>query len=221
MRVRLVLFVSAVIIFLSFVQFSYTVAKESWQQLDFDTTVKVQNHIPRKFDELFSIFSLLGSVEVTVGFILICAFLSLIRLKVWASLAWLLVLPATLFETFGKLVLFHPAPPVLFHRNILTTQLPLFYVHTNFSYPSGHLTRTAFIVTVLCLIVYFRPSKSFLKFFSLAGLLEFLGLMVLTRIYLGEHWLSDVIGGTLLGLSSGLLAAIFIINLKNHSLSKI
>lgn len=221
MRPKLFLFIASLVIFLIFVQFSYSVAKESWQQLDFDITVKLQDRIPRRFDELFSTFSVIGSVEVTVGFVLICAFLSLIRLKIWAALAWLLVLPATTFEIFGKLVLFHPAPPAFFHRSIFVGQLPSFYVHTNFSYPSGHLTRTAFIVTVLCVVVYFQRRNSLYKIISLVGLVGFLGVMFVTRIYLGEHWLSDVVGGTLLGISSGLFASIFIVKFKNPPLSKI
>lgn len=230
MKIRLLIFISAVVIFLIFVQFSYTVAKESWTKIDFDTTVKLQDRIPRRFDEFFSVFSVIGSVEITVGFVLIMAVLSFIRLRIWAAAAWLLVVPATLFEVFGKLVLFHPGPPVLFHRNVLAGGLPSFYVHTNFSYPSGHMARTAFIVTVLCMVFYFQRKESslhfqiknwFYKMLILSGLSGFLGMMFLTRVYLGEHWLSDVVGGTLLGVSSGLFAAIFIVNFKKEPLPKI
>lgn len=31
-------------------------------------------------------------------------------------------------------------------------------------------------------------------------------MMTLTRVYLGEHWLSDVLGGGLLGIGMGLFA---------------
>ena len=131
-----------------FTYFSYTVAKEKWTKADFDTTVKLQDHITRRFDKYFSYFSLLGSVEITIGFCLIMVILSAVRFKGLAILGWLMIVPATLAEVFGKLVLFHPAPPVFLHRSILPSGLPSFYIHTDFSYPSGHMTRTIFIITI-------------------------------------------------------------------------
>lgn len=201
------------LVFLSFfTYFSYTVAKERWQNFDFDTTVKLQDHISRKYDQIFSYFSLLGSVEVTVGICLLFAFLALLKWKWMAILGWSMILPATLSEVFGKLVLFHPGPPVFFHRSLLPTSLPSFYVHTNFSYPSGHMTRTIFIVTILVYMLFFGlRGRVLLKTILIFGLLSFAFLMGLTRIYLGEHWFSDILGGTLLGISFGLFASVLIL----------
>lgn len=209
---RIKLFLLSLVFLSFFTYFSYTVAKERWQNFDFDTTVKLQDHISRKYDQIFSYFSLLGSVEVTVGICLLFAFPALLKWKWLAILGWSMILPATLSEVFGKLVLFHPGPPVFFHRSLLSTSLPSFYVHTNFSYPSGHMTRTIFIVTVLvCMLLFGLRGKLFLKTVMIFGLLSFAILMALTRIYLGEHWFSDVLGGGLLGVGSGLLASILIL----------
>lgn len=195
-------------IFLSFfTYFSYTVAKEKWQQFDFDTTVKLQDHIARKYDQFFSYLSLLGSAEVIVTICLLFAFLALLRRRWMAILGWLIILPATAGEVFGKLVLFHPGPPVFFHRSLLPTSLPSFYVHTNFSYPSGHMTRTIFIITIFLCILTFQSRNHFLRLTGIPGLLSFAFLMGLTRIYLGEHWFSDVLGGSILGVSFGLFAS--------------
>lgn len=197
-----------------FTYFSYTVAKERWQKVDFDTMVKLQDRIPQKFDGIFSYFSLLGSAEVTVGFCLLAAFFYLLRRRWLAIFGWLIIIPATLAEIFGKLVLFHPAPPLFFHRSSVPASLPSFYVHTDFSYPSGHMTRTIFIATIFLLLVIFS-TRNILSKFVLGGLILFLAfLMGLTRVYLGEHWLSDVLGGSILGTAAGLLAVVLILQGK-------
>lgn len=197
-----------------FTYFSYTVAKEYWQKTDFDTTVKLQDHISRKFDKYFSYFSLLGSAEVTAGICLLMAFFSLIKLKLLPVLGWLMIIPATVAEVFGKLVLFHPAPPNFLHRTLLPTGLPSFYIHTDFSYPSGHMTRTVFIATVFITLIFCQSKGYLLKILGVPALVGLVAIMGLTRVYLGEHWLSDVLGGGLLGAGMGFFASVLILRPK-------
>lgn len=214
MKIGLLLFLASIVIALVFTYFSYSVAKERWVSTDFDTTVRLQDHISRKFDRYFSLLSLLGSVEVTCLLAIFFSILSLLHKNWLAVIGWLLIFPASLGEVFGKLVLYHPAPPVFLHRTALPTGLPSFYVHTDFSYPSGHMTRTIFLITVLVLIIIYSRKNVVSKYFLLTLLLGLALLMGLTRVYLGEHWLSDVLGGMLLGMTSGLFAAILILPKK-------
>jgi membrane-associated phospholipid phosphatase len=219
MGLKGLLFSLSVLSFIIFTIFSYSVAKEVWQKTDFDTTVKLQDHLSRHFDHDFSYFSILGSAEVTITLAGLMAIFELFRKRFWAAVAWMVIAPASLFEVFGKLVVFHPAPPDFFHRNDLIATLPSFYIQTNYSYPSGHLTRTVFLVTVFLLLTIFSQRNLLFKLIVGGSLILFGILMFITRIYLGEHWLSDVLGGSMLGLSAGLLASIFIIKKKYVSMN--
>lgn len=208
------LFLLATVFIVAFTFFSYSVAKEHWQKTDFDTTVKLQDHISRRFDGFFSYFSLLGSAEVTIGICLVLSLTAFLRRKWLQVLGWLIIIPASMAEIFGKLVLFHPGPPVFFHRSLTPTSLPSFYIHTDFSYPSGHMTRTVFIITVSLCMVILSSWQTIPRFMIFCLLITLAALMGLTRVYLGEHWLSDVLGGGLLGVGTGLLASILILHRK-------
>src|SRR3989304_6439238 len=87
---RTKLFLLSLTLILLFTYSSYTVAKERWQKIDFDTTVKLQDHIQRRFDGIFSYFSLLGSAEITIGFCLVMAFLALLRREWLSTSGWLM-----------------------------------------------------------------------------------------------------------------------------------
>ena len=62
---RLLVFVLGIFSLFLFAALSYFVHKGFFKQIDFNLTVKLQDHISRRFDSSFSVFSLLGSVEAT------------------------------------------------------------------------------------------------------------------------------------------------------------
>lgn len=202
-----ILLLVSLAIFLIFIYFSYLVAKEKFVQFDFDTTVRFQDHISKKWDLPFSMLSVFGSVEITGLIWLSLVVLTLLK-KYWLTFISLGLLPAALImEIFGKLFVLHPGPPFLFYRGVLEVNFPSHFVHTDYSYPSGHVLRTAFLVMFLS-TWFFLKTTTAAKTLFIPPLFLLLALMIVSRITLGEHWTTDVIGGLLLGASFGIFTGI-------------
>ncbi len=64
------------------------------------------------------------------------------------------------------------------------------------SYPSGHAIAIS-VTAIGVVLALLPPGRRRLRWELLAALLTFL--IALSRVYLGAHWLSDVVGGSLIG----------------------
>ncbi|MBI5044595.1 MAG: phosphatase PAP2 family protein [Candidatus Levybacteria bacterium] len=207
MRKELKFFLVGIGFFLLFILFSYLVHKDFLTRIDFDTTVRLQNNITRNVDDVFSFFSDIGSFEpmlVIVIFTLIYWRKIISGIMLFGGFVGFHVI-----ELFGKFFVDHPPPPEFMLRTHKIVQFDQFHVRTEFSYPSGHSGRAVFLATVLLFIIWHSGWSKHTKIFLSILVGVFVVIMLVSRIYLGEHWFSDVIGGGLLGFALGCMGLVF------------
>lgn len=205
-------FFTGCFLFFIFVVFSYFVHKNVFTQFDFNTTVRLQDKISTRFDPLFSWFSTFGSFEfMSVALLGILVFL-LIQKKILAILSGIfLYISFHVLEIYGKFFVDHPPPPEFLLRTKRMVDFPQFHIRSEFSFPSGHSGRTMFISVILLLVVLnSQQIRKEVKWMLVFFIILFDLIMIISRIYLGEHWTTDVIGGGILGAGFGLITGAWI-----------
>ncbi|MCL4387390.1 phosphatase PAP2 family protein [Patescibacteria group bacterium] len=226
MKKRILYLLSGSFFVFLFLFFSKVVKRDTLTQFDFDMTVKLQNHIPIRVDPFFSFLSLLGSAEVIIIFLIFVLFvagskakagssadklISFIKTRTFRIPIIILFASAHFVEIIGKAFLNHPGPPHMFYRYDIPFNFPSSYVQPGSSYPSGHSMRIIFL-SVILFAIFARSKKLSLELKALLSLsvMGIAALMLVSRVSLGEHWTSDVIGGSVLGLGMGLISLIFL-----------
>jgi len=136
---------------------------------------------------LVSIFVLITSIGSTIGIVIIVIAI----LVYFYILKKFKVLKTILFIVFTELIL------VYISKHIVLRVRPINQIiqKTNFSFPSGHAAIS--IALFGFLVIFFWNKKRYLSY--LFGLLILL--IGFSRIYLNVHWLTDVIGGYLIGIT--------------------
>ncbi len=104
---------------------------------------------------------------------------------------------AELFTTLGKIVLHRPRPDIAY------------YVEHGFAFPSGHATiAVAFYGFCAYILVRTAPSWSRKVAYAVSAI-SLIALIGVSRIYLGVHYVSDVLAGYAVGLLWLLIAVSF------------
>lgn len=160
----------------------------------------IQRFVPRAFDPLLSLFSLLGSFELQAALLFGLLWSYRVEKRKMLAYAGIFTL-GMVIEVLGKSLLWHPGPTKDLFRYDLPFVFASSHVQTGFSYPSGHSYRSVFLALLLLWELKEKNLPQKKKMFWSRVVWIALGIMLLSRVSLGEHWSTDVLGGSLLGLS--------------------
>jgi membrane-associated phospholipid phosphatase len=148
----------------------------------------------------------LGRIEWTLLLAMIAAAWLWWRGQRPLSLAVLLVFATVVVEILSKELLFVPRWEIeevaRAHPRRLPSEVADLVTHPNdAAYPSGHMARSVFLCGLVAGLAGMRRRSGAAPLLLGAGMLLLLAAMGFTRITEGEHPMSDVIGGTLLGMA--------------------
>lgn len=135
-------------------------------------------------DILIDISRFIGFIFDTTSLVIISLVISIYLLKKYSKKEAL----------FFSITMLADAIILFIFKNLIKLQRPLNGFETNFGFPSGHTTTA---IVFFGLLTYFLLKKSKLKIVYISAFMVLL--IALSRLYLGVHWLTDIIGGLALG----------------------
>lgn len=182
----------------SFLILTLFVAKQATRPLDLAVTNAVQSLAFEGLDYGMYFFTLIGSIEFS-SFALLVVCWYFYRKYEWPGVFLYLFFFMALsgIEFIWKYIVTYTGPGPEFDRNPFHWSFVT--VRTPYSFPSGHAFRSVYLLGLWYqhLNQKFIPPKGSALFQKAVIFLMILGVGV-SRIYLGDHWLSDVVGGILL-----------------------
>jgi membrane-associated phospholipid phosphatase len=192
--------ITAGVFFGLFVLITVMVAAGAFDRANLRLTHYLQNRGSFGQDLGLGLFTYLGSIEVTLVIAVLLGLALFRGLRLLAVLPVAFVLLGSGLELLGKLVIPSIAPGKAFQRfpEILPT---VSHQVGKYSYPSGHVLRAMLAYGLVLYLaerweLFGRDSSRLSPILVLV--IFFVGYGV---VYLGWHWLSDALGGALLGLT--------------------
>lgn len=161
--------------------------------IDLAFTQLLQSVASGPLDLLANANTVFGQASITTALAAVLALVAWRREPRWAWLAAGLFVVAAGAGVALKLVLVHPPPPIEYVR---ASWNPLgVAISTPSGFPSGHIARVTFLAIFAIGLVRSTPVR--------IAFIAFIAYTFWARIYIGDHWVSDAIGGLALGTVTG------------------
>ncbi len=171
-------------------------------QPDVTITRNLQEEMPAWFGILMQAISWPGyGIQSAAIILIVSVVIAMLGLR-WEAIAVALSgIVAGALNTLVKIVVARPRP----EANLVH----VFQVLGSFSFPSGHVMFYTAFFGFLLFLSFTLLKRSWLRYLANTILIVLIALVGISRMYLGEHWASDVIGGYLLGSLTLIVAIIF------------
>jgi membrane-associated phospholipid phosphatase len=167
---------------------------------DLAVTQWLQSDASLPLDLLANANTLVGQAVITGA---IAVWLGYVTWRREPPLAWLAMGLFIVVAVVGlglKLALVHPPPTAEYLRR-LWDPLDITFA-TPSGFPSGHIARVTFLAFVAAGLARAATAR--------IALALLVGYTFWARVYIGDHWLSDAVGGLALGVAAGSLALLWI-----------
>jgi undecaprenyl-diphosphatase len=140
-------------------------------------------------DQLMVVITELGDAPVIVA-VTAAVFGWLAWRRAWRACGYWIaaVAGSTAFTAVIKLILHHPRP------------IALYQGWEAFSFPSGHAAVTTTVYSFLAALIV-REGRGYWRLLILFVVATWIFVIAFSRLYLGAHWLSDVLAGIAFGVS--------------------
>ena len=141
--------------------------------------------------EVFSVITVVGSAAVVTVAAVVLALTCWIRGRhtTLAALCIFAVALAGLAEVVVKPIVGRRRPPTR-----------VFTHESGFGFPSGHTTGAAAFAVVAVIVVYALVPRGRRRTIAIGCAVAYAGLIALSRVIVGAHYATDVLGGLLLGV---------------------
>lgn len=190
---------------------SAAVASGSLDATDHDVATALQRIYTPVLQRPAQAVALLGGVEVTFGLaVVLFGFLWQAGYRIQSAAVGVYVIAVGLEELY-KFIVFHPAPSGRLSHPDGPSVTSLFEGHGGGnSFPSGHVLRSVVVYGLASFVVYRLALSERRGVAAAAGAVLLVAAVAFDRLFLEVHWITDVVGGLLLGGALLLVAMLWL-----------
>lgn len=183
MRKRMFFLSSLILLFITLAIFIKMDRVFSIDSIIYKSIISIRTDMVTNF---FKIFTKLGTTRICliIGVTLVLIFRK--RVYLWLPFTTIVI---KIINVLTKLLINRPRPDIL--RLVHEKET---------SFPSGHAMMSITLYGLLIYFIYSKISKNSVKWILIIGLSSIILLIGVSRIYLGVHYATDIIGGYLLGM---------------------